>query len=546
MIFDKPFVWAEMLRRTIFKGRTNFFNAKDFNKELETIHNFMEAFNASFGVTSNVEFTVPSFGETFNIGTDEWTRTININWTNGEILYKGTKFQIATSGITGYTQVYANPSIAIAPKEVKPPTYIVLTADLVVVTYGDSPALCGIQSDETPASVPTVDVEQFQNIEIKLTNDPTDVGLGNVVCILATIHPRYNVDGSANGFGFLYNTFKNPDFKRFNGAGNEVSSMNCNQSLFEYIMERVTFNMSNLLNERQLIRRFNFADLENFVKARFNLGFSNLVNHRQLVQAENLADLTNVPLARQNLGLGNASMANFGFGAGDAIPASAFPVGMITMWNGSPSSVPTGWKLCDGTSGTPDLRGKFIVGMDTAQTEFNLLGKTGGAKGYTLSHTQIPPHKHKTFFFSPEDGNPWRSGSPDYVDLGGEHWILGDRADTPIAGNIHWQAAGSKNTYGYTTNSGDGTSNVTSLGQLKASPDPVSALPPYYALCYIMFVGGSIAPPATIPTPAPLTYPNFSTPDGANDNGYSTYTPVPLSNDGTTSVGSGIILTNPE
>ena len=37
-----------------------------------------------------------------------------------------------------------------------------------------------------------------------------------------------------------------------------------------------------------------------------------------------------------------------------------FPSGMITAFAGS--SVPAGWTLCDGTNGTPDLTGKFVVG----------------------------------------------------------------------------------------------------------------------------------------------------------------------------------------
>ena len=36
------------------------------------------------------------------------------------------------------------------------------------------------------------------------------------------------------------------------------------------------------------------------------------------------------------------------------------PTGGIIMWAGS--SVPTGWYLCDGTNGTPDLTAKFVLG----------------------------------------------------------------------------------------------------------------------------------------------------------------------------------------
>jgi hypothetical protein len=38
------------------------------------------------------------------------------------------------------------------------------------------------------------------------------------------------------------------------------------------------------------------------------------------------------------------------------------PPGGIIMWSGSTESIPSGWYLCDGTNGTPDLRDRFIVG----------------------------------------------------------------------------------------------------------------------------------------------------------------------------------------
>lgn len=40
------------------------------------------------------------------------------------------------------------------------------------------------------------------------------------------------------------------------------------------------------------------------------------------------------------------------------------PSGGIIMWSGSIASIPTGWYLCNGSNGTPDLRNKFIVAAD--------------------------------------------------------------------------------------------------------------------------------------------------------------------------------------
>lgn len=42
--------------------------------------------------------------------------------------------------------------------------------------------------------------------------------------------------------------------------------------------------------------------------------------------------------------------------------SSAVPSGAILMWSGTISNIPSGWVLCDGTNGTPDLRDRFVVG----------------------------------------------------------------------------------------------------------------------------------------------------------------------------------------
>lgn len=55
--------------------------------------------------------------------------------------------------------------------------------------------------------------------------------------------------------------------------------------------------------------------------------------------------------------------------------STSIPAGVICMWHGLIANIPAGWTLCDGTAGTPDLRGKFVKGA-AAATE---AGATGGA-----------------------------------------------------------------------------------------------------------------------------------------------------------------------
>jgi microcystin-dependent protein len=72
----------------------------------------------------------------------------------------------------------------------------------------------------------------------------------------------------------------------------------------------------------------------------------------------------------------------------------AIPKGTIWLWYGVSTAVPAGWAICDGTNGTPDMRGRVPVGVDTTQTEFDVLGEAGGAKTHTLVQGEIPGHVH--------------------------------------------------------------------------------------------------------------------------------------------------------
>ena len=66
------------------------------------------------------------------------------------------------------------------------------------------------------------------------------------------------------------------------------------------------------------------------------------------------------------------------------------PSGVIVMWSGSTSNIPSGWRLCNGNGGSPDLRNRFIVGAGSSYNP----GNKGGADSVTLSVSQIPAHTH--------------------------------------------------------------------------------------------------------------------------------------------------------
>ena len=128
------------------------------------------------------------------------------------------------------------------------------------------------------------------------------------------------------------------------------------------------------------------------------------------------------------------------------------PTGLIAIWSGSTGSIPSGWTLCNGSNGTPDLRNSFIIGAGSTYS----VGATGGsADAIVVSHTHTitdPGHVH----------NLASTGSG----------ILAN--DSPVG------------TTGASTSTTDSaTTGITATNSTGVSGTNAN-LPPYYALAFIM------------------------------------------------------------
>lgn len=66
------------------------------------------------------------------------------------------------------------------------------------------------------------------------------------------------------------------------------------------------------------------------------------------------------------------------------IAYSMLPIGSIIAWNNL--NVPTGWAICDGTNGTPNLSGRFIMGYGG---KYLNIGSTGGSETVTLNQSNF-------------------------------------------------------------------------------------------------------------------------------------------------------------
>ena len=187
------------------------------------------------------------------------------------------------------------------------------------------------------------------------------------------------------------------------------------------------------------------------------------------------------------------------------------PAGIISMWSGSIASIPTGWLLCDGTNGTPNLRDRFIVGAGSTYA----VAATGGATSVTLGTTNLPSHTHSisaSGTTSSANIDHTHSGTTVGMNQNVTHnhqapvYFSGGGSPTPTP---YFQATNGGLTAG--TNTVDGTAGVnidhshnftsggmnsntthdhtvtvTGTSGATGSGTAFSILPTYYALAYIM------------------------------------------------------------
>jgi microcystin-dependent protein len=206
-----------------------------------------------------------------------------------------------------------------------------------------------------------------------------------------------------------------------------------------------------------------------------------------------VADITDFPTSMKANG-GNAdTVGNHapGTSAGNVlvldgngqIPLSVLPTeglfhrGMIMDWYGQSNQVPSGWHICDGTNGTPDLRDKFII---SAGGKYSFLA-TGGEEAVTLDINKIPNHDHWT-----DDGGNHRHYTCDFIH--GMGWPIHSQ-DENNPGGVRLHASDDwTNRWGsdwgdsFTSWAGNHNHHVRATGGGQAHNN----MPPYIALFKIM------------------------------------------------------------
>jgi hypothetical protein len=175
-------------------------------------------------------------------------------------------------------------------------------------------------------------------------------------------------------------------------------------------------------------------------------------------------------------------VSNNGKVIGDWVEVTTDRIGTIRMWSGSIAALPTGYLLCDGTGGTPDLQDKFIQGKGAGTA----IGDTGGAVN----------HKHALAGGAATGAtNSASAGTPSgTIGAGGSHthgFTQSSNAATPdlLAPDITATgvaAAGITDSDGSHSHSftGDALAGHTHTA-LTGDTDNMDGRPPFYVLAFI-------------------------------------------------------------
>lgn len=198
------------------------------------------------------------------------------------------------------------------------------------------------------------------------------------------------------------------------------------------------------------------------------------------------------------------------------------PTGMIMLWSGSTATIPTGWLICDGSNGTPDLRDRFVVGAGStyspsgtggaltlgatsssngAHTHSGTTGSGGGqsmtgsadAQGnhshgastasHQLTTAEMPNHTHG--FSTQSSGGGAANGLPDSnAGSAGPDGVT--QATGSDSGHSHAISLDGSHTHNITVSSVAAHAHVISSDGAHTHTVSGNILPPYFALAYIM------------------------------------------------------------
>lgn len=209
-----------------------------------------------------------------------------------------------------------------------------------------------------------------------------------------------------------------------------------------------------------------------------NTEFDNIATAIASKTELNSPTFTGVPSApTASVGTNSTQIATTAFVLANGV---GVPSGGIIMWSGSVLSIPTGFNLCDGSNGSPDLRNKFIVGAGSTYA----VGATGGTTSTDLtgvSTSSVGDHYHAM-------GSGSGTSTGTQATSIGAAVVASSSSSTSITvtpGNCYVGATYAADTTTTTSTTGPSLTGNAG-GHSHTLSGTLTTIPPYYALCYIM------------------------------------------------------------
>tara|TARA_B110000908_G_scaffold171473_1_gene234360 strand:+ start:1809 stop:2519 length:711 start_codon:yes stop_codon:yes gene_type:complete len=204
------------------------------------------------------------------------------------------------------------------------------------------------------------------------------------------------------------------------------------------------------------------TDIKKLIEKEYKIDVGSIRNLSKLANDLTLSNKLDVP--------GGLTLLNKG-GLNVTGPVSFLPKGSIIAWNGK--TAPTGWALCNGSKGTPDLRGRFIYGYGARLG--NTFNKRGGSETHRLSEAEMPRHMHHVSVSISNAGNHkhylqrYQVHSKSFKnDSGGKAAIRRRRGNIP------------------TNYSGNHSHRASVRQHARGSNKAHNNMPPYYVLAWII------------------------------------------------------------
>ena len=174
------------------------------------------------------------------------------------------------------------------------------------------------------------------------------------------------------------------------------------------------------------------------------------------------------------------------------VNAAPIPQGGIIMWSGAVQSLPSGWALCNGQNGTPNLQNKFIVASNNATgtptttisgSAVSTGGNTnhdhfGSTQAHSLTTSQMPQHNHSykdSYYIEYNNPGTGQNGAIGGVDNVGPTKYKGSGDSDTDNKYVYWRNGNTNQT----GNSSGHDHDITTSYHV----------PTFYSLAFIMYTG---------------------------------------------------------